>query len=296
MAHELAHVQQQRGAALSTAPMRKAELGEDDPALEADADQAAVGAMTRLYAGAGKLVDRARASLKSGANLQACRGRQPMPQGSATPAGTVAHQTPTQVDDELRNSTALRTWLSGRFANGAGAAVGHTHFLTDAEFVQAWRIYATGKSGPGGVVYTDANVDAAGRGINAFQDNGELYVHRDRGQVDTVLHETMHRLADPSFVSTLGFEVNEGSNTYFTRVVLGEQGLPLEASYPDERGAVDRLVAVAGVGQPTLGNAFFNGNIGGLRSAFDATKGAGKFDEWVGFMRARDFANANLRT
>lgn len=77
MAHELAHVVQQGAAQQSAAPLRKS-YG-DYGALEADADQSAVGAVAALWTGAkgalAKLAANAGPRLKSGLRLQRCNSR-----------------------------------------------------------------------------------------------------------------------------------------------------------------------------------------------------------------------------
>ena len=76
IAHELAHVMQQRGGAATAGPAQKGTTGSG--ALEDDADATAVGAMVSAWGGAGKglakISARAMPSLKSGLRLQRCVG------------------------------------------------------------------------------------------------------------------------------------------------------------------------------------------------------------------------------
>lgn len=79
IAHELAHVSQQRGGIAGPAAKGPAESGR----LEEDADHAAVGAVVSSWAGAGrglaKISNHALSSLKSGLRLQRCRGKKASP-------------------------------------------------------------------------------------------------------------------------------------------------------------------------------------------------------------------------
>ncbi len=74
IAHELAHVVQQRGQAVSGAVLSKDDTGEGS--LEADADRSAVGVVGRLWAGVGQSLrafgQNALPSLKSGLKLRRC--------------------------------------------------------------------------------------------------------------------------------------------------------------------------------------------------------------------------------
>jgi hypothetical protein len=75
IAHELAHVVQQKMSKASNVPLQKGEVG--DRALEEDADNAALGAVVSLWSGAkGRLANLARnasPSLKSGLRLSRCK-------------------------------------------------------------------------------------------------------------------------------------------------------------------------------------------------------------------------------
>ena len=79
IAHELAHVVQQRGADALTAPQQKGENGYD--ALEEDADMSAVGAVVSLWSGAkvglANIAQNAVPRLQSGLKLQRCSPSSP---------------------------------------------------------------------------------------------------------------------------------------------------------------------------------------------------------------------------
>jgi hypothetical protein len=126
LAHELAHVQQQRGAASGPELKRRAEEAAPGDAFEADADRAAAGALARLYgesAGlargtpsvAGVAVDRSRAAATSGLALKRCdlfKSSEKTPDAgpSAKPpdAGPSAKTPPAVTDGQLGESVAKR--------------------------------------------------------------------------------------------------------------------------------------------------------------------------------------------
>lgn len=77
LAHELAHVVQQRSAGPGGAAMPMGEIA--DATLEEDADQAATGALAALWgrgkAGLGDFVQQAMPRLRSGIGIQSCKGK-----------------------------------------------------------------------------------------------------------------------------------------------------------------------------------------------------------------------------
>jgi hypothetical protein len=125
LAHELAHVQQQRGAAHGPELKKRGEDAASGEAYEADADSAAAGALARLYGAgaglargvrsvAGVAVDRARAAATSGLALQRCNTssspeKQPDASASAkTPDKVPDKAKPAVTDEQLGESVAKR--------------------------------------------------------------------------------------------------------------------------------------------------------------------------------------------
>ena len=93
LAHELAHVVQQGGAASTEAPLQK---GGAYTALEEDADQSAVGAVVSLWSGAkgglAHIAQHAMPQLKSGLRLSRCKNES-APSGAAKSAPTATPST-----------------------------------------------------------------------------------------------------------------------------------------------------------------------------------------------------------
>ena len=108
LAHELAHVVQQGGAASTEAPLQK---GGAYTALEEDADQSAVGAVVSLWSGAkgglAHIAQHAMPQLKSGLRLSRCKS------GGATSTSALPTKTVTVNVTYLKDgSTDLATHLS----------------------------------------------------------------------------------------------------------------------------------------------------------------------------------------
>jgi hypothetical protein len=83
LAHELAHVGQMRGASPDSAMAKSADTAQS-PAHEADADQAAVGVMGRLWGGVKSVGDRVGPALTSGFGLRRCGGKKEAADDSAS--------------------------------------------------------------------------------------------------------------------------------------------------------------------------------------------------------------------
>jgi hypothetical protein len=141
LAHELAHVQQQRGGD------PRAPLGGESAAAETDADRAALGALQRL---AGVKSDDA-SVLRTGLQLQRCPG------GSATPAitdpFTLALQTKLKAGNKA-GAFADLVALAGAKAGNGPLRAGIVQFvadgnLTNAEGVRALVIVEIGPDGSG---------------------------------------------------------------------------------------------------------------------------------------------------
>jgi hypothetical protein len=157
LAHELAHVQQQRNA------VRKKRGDEPTPdgTHEADADSAAAGVLARLYGAAAGLagaarrlaafaVDRARATAASGLALQRCpekvdgkedaakevarqdRSPDAKPAGTGADAGVDAAPPP-DAGADASVPPGMRSWVSSSFAATSTTSHGHT------SMTRSWR-------------------------------------------------------------------------------------------------------------------------------------------------------------
>lgn len=120
-------------------------------------------------------------------------------------------------------------------------------------------------------------------------DGGDVvWIHEERGNPGTSLHEAMHLYSNAAYRSDLGTAANEGTTEYFTRYVLGQIGSTLvRTNYNDELAPVNVLVGKAGTNPTAKG--YFGGDIAGLETA----AGTAGFATWKAAMKKRDFPAAS---
>jgi len=104
LAHELAHVQQQRGGAIDATARKKADLEGPEGPLEQEADQVAAAAITQLHGGASTpansaKVARGKSSLRSTLSLKRCQN------SPAPPAPAPAPKSAASGDPDLMKGT-----------------------------------------------------------------------------------------------------------------------------------------------------------------------------------------------
>jgi hypothetical protein len=302
IAHELAHVQQQREG--GSAP---------DAGHERDAHDTTVGAVAHLAGVKG--LPRRGAVRGSAVGLQRCGGlpswAPPMPEGKLTPSNGRAFVTGAMVDTMFSNSPTFGPYLKTRITTGTSrcggekgpqVSAGHVHFHPDAEFQLANMHDDAAKGNPahprscGGYErYTEAEA-RADTNIAAFRDQTELHINEDKAQLTDTIHESFHRYQDEDYTDALGARAMEGTTEYFTKVLCDEQTPPLahNITYVNESAAMKRMIVNGGVGIGPVADAYFNGNISGLRAAVDA-KQPGRFAAWVGSMKRAqpDYVSAN---
>ena len=300
IAHELAHVTQQKGAAAS-APATKA--GSVVDPLETEADDAAINVVGALHGGF-RVRDHRSTSLTA-LRLQNCSKKPPQ---IKVPRGAWA--TPEQADQLLANDPVIYPRIKDRVAKGRKAA-GHTQELGSI----AYLAQATELSGD------EAQIERVSRemmyaGGFADVDKGEIYLHRkDADMIDvtrggkmtpvfvppsatpvTIVHEAVHLYGNTAWYDTVGHPANEGTTEYFTRRVLekqenkeveGGKAILARDSYPEEYEAVKCLVSKANV--ELLADAYFLGKIEPLRKKVGATK----IDDWSAAMKEKNFVDAH---
>jgi hypothetical protein len=304
IAHELAHVVQQHGAAAPPRPARPA-----SDALERDADRSAVATMQALWGPAGAKARPAKPALRSGLQLSRCAGPQvPLPEGIGTshapppPPPTFANvdprTTPQTVDRMIAASGFLQPYIAERHRAGV-QATGHLHIDTDDDFRRHYVAYLQRSLNPAtGKRFTadEAEQEASLGKSDGFDDGREMYLRGLNATTITALHETIHAYAEDDFVDAVGPDANEGATEYFTDIVLADnqQGPDASAYTQNQLPPVQQLVAaLGGNGKQLLAAAYFQGRIAPLRAALDQAKGAGTFARWVAAMKAKDFAAAS---
>jgi hypothetical protein len=124
LAHELAHVAQQSGAAADPR-MRKRPIGGESEAAEADADRAAAGALAHLYGGPAIAQQRGDA-MRTGLQLQRCPPNRRQPR-APQPQPQTPQQRAQALIQELQTLTDGATWAAiRRTAYPAESAAGVT--------------------------------------------------------------------------------------------------------------------------------------------------------------------------
>jgi Domain of unknown function (DUF4157) len=290
VAHELAHVVQQQGAGPVEQAVQRKPI--EDGGAEAHADQAAHGVMAQLWGGVKGAARKVTDGLKTDVGMKRCsKTSAPLPSGSLTSSGSIAHTSGAQLDTYVSGTAAISGYLSSTIAAGR-VATGHVHFFNAADFRTRCVAYLVGKTNPNtGGAFTQAEAEAFEPGVNAYQDGADVYVHQDRGTPSTVIHEGMHLYESDTFTA-VGFNISEGATEWLTRLVIADRSLGfVRNNYQSQYNSLTKLAAKGGQG--ALMAAYFNGNIAGLRTAVDAATSAGTYDRWVTFMNASNYASAD---
>lgn len=129
--------------------------------------------------------------------------------------------------------------------------------------------------------------------VESFQSGPTIYLQETRGAPTHVIHEAMHLFSHYAFVN-LGYNTNEGTTEYFTRLITSQRFQERNPMYFRwQRQAIERLVAASS--RRKLADAYFNGSLIGLRSDVEG-KGEGRWTRWVRAMKAGDMNTANRQT
>ena len=205
--------------------------------------------------------------------------------------GEVAHTSGEQVDAYLDASPFIRDYIEEKAESGIRAQ-GHVHIHTPSEFVDEWVAYAmTRTNSATGNRYTEEEARAAEPNINAFRDGTEIHIHQDRGEAGTAIHESMHLYSDDGYRNRVGSNANEGTTEFFTRMVCEEQEITRGAFYTRQRRSVETLVEATS--DELLAGAYFQGNIDALESSVDSAAGENGFTNWITFMKAGRYSDAD---
>jgi hypothetical protein len=225
------------------------------------------------------------------------------------PEPAVQHKTGKDVDTYADASPFFKKWV-GEKIKGGQKAEGHVHIHTPADFKKKWREYAMARTNPDtGNLFTESEADAWEPNTNAFQGDGEIHVHQDRGEAATTIHESMHLYSSPKW-KALGFNPNEGATEYFTKKLCAENSITRGNFYPDQHTSVKKLADA--VGEDTLARGYFDGDIDAVKEKADRKKGwmtklsewwherkegpderLGTWDKWLGFINAGKYAEAD---
>lgn len=160
-------------------------------------------------------------------------------------------------------------------------AEGHVNVVEDAEFRVAYeRVYGE----------IDDDYDYTNAFVDRSTDPPTVWGHKKRTNYSTVLHEGMHFYSNLNWKNTTGFNANEGVTEFFTRQVVEKENFPDRDNYEEQFNEIKALVGV--VGEGTMRNAYFNGDVDGVKNALDAAGGNGAFDRWVQAMQDKKWGDA----
>ncbi len=192
------------------------------------------------------------------------------------PGGIVAHTPAIEADAAIADH--LGAMVENARGEGRGIA-GHVAVVGDDD----WNL--------AGINHYGATVWAT-KSLNGFVDgDGRVWIHKDNGDVGTMIHEGLHKHSDEALIG-ISQPLNEGVTEYFTRKVCAALSPPFtgRTSYPNNYLACVQLAAL--VGETTLAAAYFDGATDELQETFEAAKSA---DDWTSFVRAsraNDWATA----
>lgn len=105
--------------------------------------------------------------------------------------------------------------------------------------------------------------------INGFVDSqGRVWIERNSGNAGTMLHEGMHKYSSDAYLSTLGFNMNEGTTEYFTRIICKDLSIS-RGNYETQYKLIETLASKVTT-RDIVAAAYFDGDITGLKNAFIA--------------------------
>ena len=198
--------------------------------------------------------------------------------------GTVAHRTPAQADQMIQDALGA---LTGAAAGKASRRIqGQVAVVDDDE----WDVAGLNDYGD--------RWPATRNTINGWVDDEErVWIHKDRGNPATMVHEGCHKWAADTIRGALSWDLNEGITEYFTRKVAAAQTpnlAPGRNNYQSQWTVVTQLATFAGEG--SVASAYFDGSNDALKNAYKSARGGTDPDaDWDAFlvaMRANNWANA----
>jgi len=205
----------------------------------------------------------------------------------------VDHTTGEEIDAYIQGDEFFYYYIRSSFDREGNGADGHISIL-DAEAFQArWIQYAMARLNPNTGERFTAD-EAAAYQANAFVDGDQIVLHANRGEAGTAIHESMHIFTHSSYLPQMGFNINEGTTEFFTRLLCERVGVRRSSVYyREQRRVMEDVVAALPRGHNILASAYFDGDINRLREAMN--QGAGneqRFEQWKAFMQAGDFRSA----
>lgn len=199
--------------------------------------------------------------------LSTGHGQAIQPCEETSSVGKVRHTDPKKADEMIREHLkicAQKGIDAGKKIEGSATIVGEPEWSN------------AGVAHYGEDTWKTRKVD----NLNGFVDaNGKVWVHKDRGNPATVIHEGIHKYSDDALIKK-SQPLNEGMTEYFTRVVAGKENLAKGRRNYQENYQASKALAEL-VGDKALCDAYFGGDIDQLKAAVDGKQGAGTWEKYV---------------
>ena len=203
--------------------------------------------------------------------------------------GEVDHTTGEEVDAFVQADDFFYHYIQSSFDSQGNGAKGRISVLDGEAFEAEWITYAMARINPNTRArFTEA--EARAFGVNAFEDNGRVVLHKNRGTPGTAVHESMHLFTHSSYARAMGFNVNEGTTELFTRLLCSRVGIRRERNYQDQFSAMNAVATGLDSGHNLLASAFFDGNYRALKDAMNTVPG--RYDQWLALMQAGNYSAA----
>lgn len=160
-------------------------------------------------------------------------------------------------------------------------AQGHVNIVGESEFKVAYeRVFGE----------IDDDYELTNAFVERATDPPTVWGHKARINPTTVLHEGMHFYSNLAWKNTTGFNANEGLTEYFTRQTVAKEKLTERDNYQDQFDEISALANI--VGDSAMREAYFSGNVEGVKNSLDRSASPGAFDAWVQAMKGGDYSAA----
>lgn len=191
--------------------------------------------------------------------------------------GAVTHTTAVDADSAIAQH--LGSLVAGAKGDGRQIA-GQVAVVGDDDFNVA------------GINHYGADVWAT-KSLNGFVDSdGRVWIHRDRGNAGTMIHEGCHKWSKDS-VLNLSQPLNEGITEYFARKVCAAMTPPAAVGRTNYQNNWSVSTALVGlVGETTVASAYFDGDTAGMQSAYEDNKSEADWTAFIAACTAQDWTTA----
>jgi hypothetical protein len=188
----------------------------------------------------------------------------------------------------------IRPYLTTLGVNATAIAgrkvAGEVSIVDDADWKLAFeRQWGTGVSPTMANAFVDVDVSKTPQ--------RHIWIHKDRGNAGTIIHEGLHKYADATLRDALIkayrpappiSQLDEGITEYFTRKITTPLGIT-RGNYADPHKLASRLVGV--VGEKVVADAYFEGKFAELEKQYVVHKGA-TWDAFIKAVETKDWAAA----